>query len=127
MRSLKHLEKYSPEWDEVMNLELEVVANAYNYKDGKKVWSKPMYSIKLPNDMTGMRLAQFMDGDQPMYDATSYLNMLEQYDLYHDDGLADYPRHGNTKRIFYHDFEKAHASVYFLKKHYEFLKEQEVA
>ena len=127
MRSLKHLEKYSPEWDEVMNLELEVVANAYNYIDGEKVWSKPMYSIKLPNDMTGMRLYESMDGDQPMYDATSYLNMLEQYDLYHDDSLADYPRHGNTKRIFYHDFEKAHASVYFLKKHYEFLKEQEVA
>ena len=127
MRSLKHLEKYSPEWDEVMNLELEVVANAYNYIDGKKVWSKPMYSIKLPNDMTGMRLYKSMDSDQPMYDATSYLNMLEQYDLYHDDSLADYPRHGNTKRIFYHDFEKAHASVYFLKKHYEFLKEQEVA
>ena len=127
MRSLKHLKKYSPEWDEVMNLELEVVANAYNYIDGKKVWSKPMYSIKLPNDMTGMRLYKSMDSDQPMYDATSYLNMLEQYDLYHDDSLADYPRHGNTKRIFYHDFEKAHASVYFLKKHYEFLKEQEVA
>jgi len=127
MRSLKHLEKYSPEWDEVMNLELEVVANAYNYIDGKKVWSKPMYSIKLPNDMTGMRLYKSMDSDQPMYDATSYLNMLEQYDLYHDDSLADYPRHGNTKRIFYHDFEKAHACVYFLKKHYEFLKEQEVA
>ena len=127
MRSLKHLKNYTPEWDEVMNLELEVVANAYNYIDGKKVWSKPMYSIKLPNDMTGMRLYKSMDSDQPMYDATSYLNMLEQYDLYHDDSLADYPRHGNTKRIFYHDFEKAHASVYFLKKHYEFLKEQEVA
>ena len=123
MRSLKHLKNYTPEWDEVMNLELEVVANAYNYIDGKKVWSKPMYSIKLPNDMTGMRLYKSMDSDQPMYDATSYLNMLEQYDLYYDDCLADYPRHGNTKRIFYHDFEKAHASVYFLKKHYEFLKE----
>jgi len=57
MRSLKHLEKYSPEWDEVMNLELEVVANAYNYEDGKKCkYPNPMYSIKLPNDMTAMRL-----------------------------------------------------------------------
>jgi hypothetical protein len=128
MRSLKHLKNYTPEWDEVMNLELEVVANAYNYKDGEKsAYPKPIYSIKLPNDMTGMELYQSMDGDQPMYPATSYLNMLEEYDLYHDDGLADYPRHDNTKRIFYNNFEKAHASVYFLKKHYEFLKEQEVA
>ena len=128
MRSLKHLKQYSPEWDEVMNLELEVVANAYNYEDGVKTkYPFPMFSIALPNDMTGMRSVRFMDGDQACYDNTGYINMLEEYDLYHDDGLADYPRHDSTKRIFYHDFEKAHASVYFLKKYYKAMKEQEVA
>ena len=111
-----------------MNLELEVVANAYNYEDGVETkYPFPMFSIALPNDMTGMRSVRFMDGDQACYDNTGYLNMLEEYDLCSDEGLADYPRHDSTKRIFYHDFEKAHASVYFLKKYYKAMKEQEVA
>ena len=31
MKSLKNLEKYSQEWYEIMNLELEIVQDAYNY------------------------------------------------------------------------------------------------
>lgn len=104
-----------------MNAELEIVVDAYNYnEDGKfkkDLYLNPKYSIKLPNDMTGMELHRFMDGDQPGYHAGGYLNMLEEYDLCSDDGLADYPRHGNTKRIFYKDIEKAQAALFFLKKY----------
>ena len=134
------LVKYSPEYDELMNTHLEIIEDVYNYdapKDEKdyvedtcmtvKTGSYPKYSIKLPNEMTGLRLVEFMDGDQPAYDNTDYLNMLERLDLDHDQSIADYPRHGDTKRIFYHDIEKAQAALYFLKRLWIIIKEKEVA
>ncbi len=128
-KTYKGLKKYSPEYDSVMNKHLEIIEDVYNYdapKDEKnyvedtcmtvKYGSYPKYSIKLPNEMTGLRLVDYMDGDQAAYDNTDYLNMLEELDLYHDDSIADYPRHGDTLRIFYHDLEKAQAALFFLKK-----------
>ena len=125
----KRLKKYSAKYDSVMNTYLEIIEDVYNYdvpKDEKnyvedtcmtvKYGSYPKYSIKLPNEMTGLRFVEYMDGDQPAYDNTDYLNMLERLDLHHDDSIADYPRHDDTLRIFYHDFEKAQAALYFLKK-----------
>ena len=107
MFDLKEITKYSEEYDEAMNAELEIVKNAYD-REG--------YSIKLPNKMTGMRLQKWGDTYQPMYDATEYGNILRKYGVYYDSGLADYPRNGNTARIFYKDLEKAQAALYYLKK-----------
>ena len=134
------LVKYSPEYDELMNTHLEIIEDVYNFgapKDEKgyvedtsmtvKYGSYPKYSIKLPNEMTGLRFVEYMDGDQPTYDKTDYLNMLEELDLYHDESIADYPRHGDTLRIFYHDLEKAQAALYFLKRLSIIIKEKEVA
>mgnify|MGYP003121657570 FL=1 len=128
MKNFKNVSKYSKEYDEFMKAELEIVKDAYNYydKNGSRQYTEspyPKYSIKLPNKMTGMRLVDYMDGTQPCYDNTAYLNMLEQYDIYHDESLADYPRHDNTKRIFYSDLEKAQAALYFLKKHNDLINQ----
>ena len=135
MKSYKGLKEYSAEYDALMNTHLEIIQDAYNYTNGTKRPSYlsvkkedyllyPRYSIKLPNNMTGLRLVECMDGDQPVYDNTAYLNMLEHYDLHHDKAIADCPRHGDAKRIFYHDLEKAYASLHFLKKLYNTTEEQ---
>tara|TARA_R100000655_G_scaffold77938_1_gene117276 strand:- start:12431 stop:12784 length:354 start_codon:yes stop_codon:yes gene_type:complete len=104
--------KYSEEYDEAMNVELEIVKNAYG--------SALPYSIKLPNKMTGMSLVEFGDTTQPRWDAldeeTGYGNMLKKYDVYYDSGFADYPVYGNTARIFYRDLDKAQGALYYLKK-----------
>jgi len=47
MKDLKGVEKYSEEYDLIMDLEMQVVANAYDTEG---------YSIKLPNDITGMSI-----------------------------------------------------------------------
>lgn len=107
MFDLKEITKYSEEYDEAMNAELEIVKNAYD-REG--------YSIKLPNKMTGMRLQKWGDTYQPMYDATEYRNILRKYDAYYENGLADYPRNGNTARIFYRDLDKAQRALYYLNK-----------
>jgi hypothetical protein len=107
MFDLKEITKYSEEYDEAMNAELEIVKNAYD-REG--------YSIKLPNKMTGMRLQKWGDTYQPMYDATEYRNILRKYDAYYENGLADYPINGNTERIFYRDLDKAQRALYYLNK-----------
>lgn len=136
MVKFKNCKQYSEEYDLLMNLELQIVKNAYNYEYDKKtdepigkdkILQYPKYSIKLPNLMTGLEIHTFMDGDQPGYHATEYLNILEAHDFDADQSLADYPRHGNTKRIFYHDKEKAQAALYVLKKHNADLLQREVA
>ena len=63
MVKFKNCKQYSEEYDLLMNLELQIVKNAYNYEYdkktdepiGKKKWQYPKYSIKLPNLMTGFR------------------------------------------------------------------------
>lgn len=126
MKNFLCVTKYSDEYDEFMNVELEIVKDAYNYdeKNGRQD-NYPEYSIKLPNKMTGMRLVDYSDGIQAHYDANAYLNLLEDYDLFHDESLADYPRHGSTKRIFYKDKGKAQAALYFLKKLNDLLNQEE--
>lgn len=119
MKSLKNLKKYSQEWDEVMNLELEIVQDAYNYDEhGKKddYLSNPVYSIKIPNYCTGYKAEKTMDGYQPSYNQ-NINKLLYPLNLFPDSSLADYPRHGDTKRIFYHDLEKAQAALFFIKSY----------
>ena len=119
MKSLKNLKKYSQEWDEVMNLELEIVQDAYNYDEhGKKddYLSNPVYSIKIPNYCTGYKAENTMDGYQPIYNQ-NINKLLYPLNLFPDSSLADYPRHGDTKRIFYHDLEKAQAALFFIKSY----------
>lgn len=119
MKSLKNLKKYSQEWDEVMNLELEIVQDAYNYDEhGKKndYLSSPIYSIKIPNYCTGYKAEKTMDGYQPSYNQ-NINKLLYPLNLFPDSSLADYPRHGDTKRIFYHDLEKAQAALFFIKSY----------
>jgi len=132
MKELKGIEHYTPEYDDVMSAELEIIKDAYNYekygireKAGFLLY--PKYSIKLPNKMTGLSLHETSDGQQPAYHSDGYLNMLEQYDIYHDESIADYPRHGDTKRIFYKDLEKAQAALYYLKKHNDYINQKETA
>ena len=51
INTLKNLEQYTPEWDVIMNAELEIVEDAYNYKNGvEKRYLSPKYSIKIPNN-----------------------------------------------------------------------------
>ena len=119
MKNLKNLKKYSQEWDEVMNLELEIVQDAYNYDEhGKKddYLSNPVYSIKIPNYCTGYKAEKTMDGYQPSYNQ-NINKLLYPLNLFPDSSLADYPRHGDTKRIFYHDLEKAQAALFFIKSY----------
>tara|TARA_R100000234_G_scaffold24611_1_gene14229 strand:- start:205 stop:600 length:396 start_codon:yes stop_codon:yes gene_type:complete len=131
MKDFKNVTYYTKEYDALMNAELEIVKNVYNYdRDGAKEKDYllfPKYSIKLPNKMTGLRLTSYMDGEQPGYENTAYLNMLEEYDIYYDKSCADYPRHDDTKRIFYKDLEKAQAALYYLKKHNDYINKKEVA
>jgi hypothetical protein len=58
-----------------------------------------------------------MDGYQPTYKVTHLKNLLKRLDLNYDTSIADYPRNGDTLRIFYSDLDKAQAVIYFLKKH----------
>tara|TARA_Y100000114_G_scaffold146535_1_gene157328 strand:+ start:457 stop:852 length:396 start_codon:yes stop_codon:yes gene_type:complete len=131
VKDYKDVTHYTDRYDDLMNTELEIVKNVYNYdKDGAKqddYLLYPKYSIKLPNKMTGLRMTSTMDGEQPCYENTAYLDMLEKYDIYHDMSIADYPRHGDTKRIFYKDLEKAQAALYYLKKHNNYINKKEVA
>jgi len=48
---------------------------------------------------------------------THLKNLLKRLDLNYDTSIADYPRNGDTLRIFYSDLDKAQAVIYFLKKH----------
>tara|TARA_R100001143_G_C3301107_1_gene105648 strand:+ start:34 stop:393 length:360 start_codon:yes stop_codon:yes gene_type:complete len=107
MKDLKGVEKYSEEYDLIMDLEMQVVANAYDTEG---------YSIKLPNDITGMSIKRSFDGDCPVYKEVAWKVDLDCLGLRYDSTIADYPRHGNTLRIFYKDIEKAYSSLYFLRQ-----------
>jgi len=111
-KSLKNIEKYSFEYDQLMNLDLEIIEGAYDSED--KDWL-PNYSIKIPNRLTNMELVSCMDKDQPSYNRT-IKNMLNNYNIKYDNSLADYPRHDNTLRIFFEDKEKATVALYYIKQ-----------
>ena len=129
MKKLTDVKKYSKKYDNIMNLELEVVENAYNTEHDRETNEavgfkedyllSPKYSIKLPNDITGMEEHRNWDGDFVRYINYGWEDSLISNGLKSDSSLADYPRHGNTLRIFYKDLDKANAALYFLKKYAE--------
>ena len=118
-KSLKNIEKYSFEYDEIMNLELDIIEGAND--SHSRDWL-PNYSIKIPNSLTNMTLVSTMDSDHPSYDL-KVEKILTKYDIMYDKSLADTPRHNNTLRIFYGNKEKATVALYYIK---QFLN-QEVA
>jgi hypothetical protein len=130
MKTLKNLEHYTPEWDDKMDAELEIVQDAYNYdKEGQikeDYLLYPKYSIKIPNYCTGYNAVTTMDGELPCYNG-NVDTLLSDLSLDADSGLADYPRHGDTMRVFYHDLEKAQAALFFIKSYAQDFATEEVA
>ena len=130
MKTLKNLEHYTPEWDDKMDAELEIVKDAYNYdKDGQikeDYLLHPKYSIKIPNYCSGYKSVTTMDGEQPSYNG-NVDTLLSNLSLDADSGLADYPRHGDTMRVFYNDLEKAQAALFFIKSYAQDFNVEEVA
>lgn len=130
MKTTKNLDLYTPEWDAIMDTELEIVVDAYNYdKDGQTKEDYlllPKHSIKIPNYCTGHESVTIMDGEQPSYSA-NVDTLLSDLSLDADYSLADYPRHGDTLRVFYHDLEKAQAALFFIKSYAQDFNVEEVA
>jgi hypothetical protein len=108
MKTLNNIEKYTTEYDNVMNTPLEVVHGVYDSQWGE-------YSIKIPNELTSKTYLETFDGDQPCY-SRDIENKLEELGLSADTTLADYPRHGDTLRLIFKDLDKANASLFFIKK-----------
>lgn len=108
MKNLNNLEQYTPQHDEIMNTSLEIIEGAYESSFGE-------YSIKIPHELSPVSFLSTFDGDQPCYsgDIKTHLKSLG---LNADKTLADYPRHGDTLRLFYTDLEKAQAALYFIKR-----------
>jgi hypothetical protein len=130
MKSLKNLKHYTTEWDAIMDTELEIVEDAYNYDAEGNLEEdyllKPKYSIKIPNCCTGYKSVTTMDGEQPSYNR-NIETILSDLSLDADSSIADYPRHGDTMRVFYHDLEKAQAALFFIKSYAQGFEAQEVA
>ena len=121
MRTLVDIEKYTEAYDELMNSPLELLHGVYGYVEENK------YSIKIPNELAEVTMHQMMDGDQTSYsrDAEDY---LKSHGIVCDQSLADYPRNGDTLRLFFNDVEKGYAALYHLKqlalkKDYKFFDE----
>ena len=110
-KSLTNIQAYTPEHDQIMRLELEIVKNAYN--ENKKNWL-PSYSIKIPNTLTDMKICELYDSDQPMYN-NKIEDLLSKFEVMYDKALADYPRYDNTVRIFFKSKEKAKVALYYIK------------
>ena len=96
MKDLINVEKYSREYHEGMNAELEIIKNAYN--TAKELRYKPAYSIKIPNELTEMKIHYSYESDHPTYPNKRVYDVLEEKGLKWDAGLADYPIHDNTQR-----------------------------
>lgn len=116
-RDLKLYEKYSPEHDGLMLVDLTIVKNAY---DAEFVWS-----FSLPNDATGMVEKDFMDGMHPIYEKTTFRYVLDgmgltEKDVLDADGdyevLADYPRYGSTLRFLFKNWVDAVSALAKVKK-----------
>lgn len=118
-RKVDTTEKYSPEYDSLMNAELEVISGAYNH-DGKNYY--PPLSVKIPNKFTGMKMHYSYDGDQPSYDRWLE-RWLEMCELSPDESLADYPRHDSTLRLFWHCPHKASDALKCIQVFTEYMKD----
>jgi hypothetical protein len=60
------------------------------------------FTIQVPNEVSGMSIKSFMDGDQPIYANAHQIEArftLAGLDGYRS--LADYPRDGNTLRYLF--------------------------
>tara|TARA_R110000803_G_scaffold171370_1_gene234326 strand:+ start:96 stop:458 length:363 start_codon:yes stop_codon:yes gene_type:complete len=109
MRSLVEIKKYTPEYDELMDAPLELLHGVYGYVEDNK------YSIKIPNELAQVTMHHSFDGDQPSYsrDAEDH---LRSHGIVADQTLADYPRNGDTLRLFFNNAETGYASLYHLKQ-----------
>jgi len=108
MKTLNNLEQYSTQHDAIMNTSLEIIEGAYESSFGE-------YSIKVPHNLSPVSFIETFDGNQPCY-SRDVEQELESMNLKADTTLADYPRHGDTLRLFYSDIEKAQAALYFIKQ-----------
>tara|TARA_R110000787_G_scaffold238040_1_gene344357 strand:+ start:93 stop:455 length:363 start_codon:yes stop_codon:yes gene_type:complete len=109
MRTLVEIVKYTPEYDELMNAPLELMHGVYGYVEDNK------YSIKIPNELAEVTMLQTMDGDQPSYNRDAEVH-LRSHGIVADESLADYPRNGDTLRLFFNNAEKGYAALYHLKQ-----------
>tara|TARA_R110000737_G_scaffold232027_1_gene245501 strand:- start:960 stop:1355 length:396 start_codon:yes stop_codon:yes gene_type:complete len=109
MRSLVKIEKYTPEYDELMDAPLELMHGVYGYVDENK------YSIKIPNELAKVTMHHSMDGDQPSYDRRAE-NYLREKGIEANLSLADYPRNGDTLRLFFDEEELGYVALFFLKE-----------
>ena len=59
------------------------------------------WSVRIPNDLSGLEMMQCMDGDQPTYKNAPYIEWL--FDLGDLDfkSVADYPKDDNTLRYLF--------------------------
>lgn len=103
----KH-EKYSPEWDELMNRELQIVKGAYGYDDY-------LWSFTIPNEATEMKLVEYMDGDQPHYNSAAFTASLKEKGVDYM-SLADYPRHNNKLRLMFAEWIDAVMALHKVKQ-----------
>lgn len=103
-RDLKLFEKYSPEHDGLMLVDMTIVKNAC---DSEFIWS-----FTLPNDATGMVEKDFMDGMHPIYD-NDYREILDGMGLVYKGvfdatgdyfTLADAPRYESKLRLLFKDW-----------------------
>ena len=110
MKNIKGVEKYSTEYDDIMDTPLKVVKGVYAKTTGCD------YSIKIPNYLTSMKEVPVMGGSDGYH--PTYTRDLETYLAWHglksDNELADYPRHDNTLRLFYKSLSKASDVVLYI-------------
>lgn len=95
---------------------LDVVANPYS--------DVPAWSVQIPNSLSGMWLKDYLDGQQPMYDNSDYLETLLHYvGIFDFDTIADYPKDGNTLRFTFTDEKDAITASTVFKLCYLMIKD----
>jgi len=111
-KSVANLKEYSPAHDAVMNAALEVVHGVYF--GGRSTWNHNEFSIKIPNDMTDMTQQSTTDGDHPVYNDTNVKDTLIDHRICYE-SIADYPRYGDTLRLFFRTQEEADKALAIVK------------
>ena len=120
MQNLIGIEKYSDEYDRVMNLTFTIVRGAYcGTRDYTKeiqddyTRSKP-FSIAIDSKLTWVEDHVFeSDGGytHPVHDSDYFDAKCIQLEVERD-VVLDYPRHGNKLRYFFDSLEEATAVLY---------------
>ena len=99
--SVDGLTEYTPEHDAVMNIALNPVLGIYEKTMGKPV------SVKIPNAITKPTFHSGYDYDNhPSCNEEAVLAALSEIGV-KQSALCDYPRYGDTLRVFFEDTETA--------------------